>query len=48
MRSVVKTVSVGLLLLAANSVNAAGVSLGDLGAGFTLSNCRCLSGGSDI
>lgn len=36
MRSVVKTVSVGLLLLAANSVNAAGVSLGDLGAGFTL------------
>ena len=36
MRSVVKTVSIGLLLLAANSVNAAGVSLGDLGAGFTL------------
>ena len=36
MRSVVKTVSVGFLLLAGNSVNAAGVSLGDLDAGFTL------------
>ena len=36
MRSVLKTVSVGLLLLAANSVNAASVSLDDLGADFTL------------
>ena len=36
MRSVLKAVSVGLLLLAANSVNAASVSLDDLGADFTL------------
>ena len=36
MRSVLKAVSVGLLLLAANCVNAASVSLDDLGADFTL------------
>ena len=36
MRSVLKTVSIGLLLLAANSVHAASVSLADFDAGFTL------------
>lgn len=40
-RSLLKNISAGLLLLAANNVKGAGVSLGDLDAGFTL-------GGSSI